>query len=293
MDPIIKFEDLTISYHPIAEEAVPLIHGISSQFSQNKITGIIGESGSGKSLTMKAVLDLLPERIQASFSQFQFKGKEIKKNRLKLPISMIFQDALSSLDPLRTVRFHLKEVIQRHSPEVKGADLEKLMIQSLDDVGIDRPAQRLNQYPHEMSGGMNQRINIAMALLTNPEVLIADEPTTALDVTTQKQILDLLVQKTQEQDLSVIFVTHDLGVVAEICHEVKVMYDGLILEEAPTQSFFQDPQHPYSKELIKAMPFGKNRERLYTMGDFELSEAEKKQGRLVQVSNNHKVLEVV
>lgn len=289
---IIEFSDLSVDFHRIGESSLELIHGISMQFPKGEITGIVGESGSGKSITMKAVLDLLTPSVKANFSELNFDGKSILpvKNRHKLPIAMIFQDPLTSLNPVRTIGFHLREVILRFEPHLRKHLVKEKMVAELDAVGIVNPEQCLSLFPHELSGGMRQRVMIAMALLKKPQLLIADEPTTALDVTIQAQILKLLKKRQQEENLSVILVTHDFSVIAEMCDTVKVMYKGHLIEEAPVREIFDNPKHPYTQELIKAIPTGKNRERLYTMDYAKIKIDQTATHKMVEISPHHSVL---
>lgn len=288
MTKIIDIENLTIHLNKKAMAKRELVHGISTHFSKNKITGVVGESGSGKSITMRSLMGLLPESLQAHYSSYQFDGQAVTGNLLKLPISMIFQDSMTSLNPLCKIDYHLLEVIDRYHPMDKDQAYQRV-IEELAAVGINHPEQVAKQFPFELSGGMRQRVMIALALLKDPQLLIADEPTTALDVTIQKQILDLIQKKQATQDLSVILVTHDLAVVAEVCDEVKVLFDGVIVEEGSVEDLFYRPAHPYTQELIKAIPRGVNGEELYSMTSFSLSEAEKA-GRLVEIEPGHRVL---
>lgn len=261
-----------------------LVKGIDIQVPQGKVVGIIGESGSGKSISMKSVMNILPDPVVASMERFYFQGKEVKEGE-RLPLAMIFQDPMTSLNPLRTISFHLAEIIFRNDEEITDQDAEELAISVLRQVGISEPEKRLNQYPFEFSGGMRQRILIAMALLANPLLLIADEPTTALDVTIQLQILSLLKKLQKEKDLSIILVSHDFGVIAGMCDYVKVMYKGRIVEEGTVEEIFYSPQHPYTQRLLKAADLDKDQEELET--DLLISE---EQGRFEQVSSTHRYL---
>lgn len=231
-----------------------LIKEINLMIPRGQVVGIVGESGSGKSLTMKSIMNLLPEQMAASFTSFIFDGQKLEKPK-KLPISMIFQDPMTSLNPLRTIGYHLVEVIRRQQKVSKKA-AQALAILELKKVGIPLAEKRIRQYPHELSGGMRQRVMIAMALLAQPQLLIADEPTTALDVTIQAQILALIQNLQQSEKLSVILVTHDLGVVAGMCDLVKVMYQGQIVEEGTVEEIFYDARHPYTKQLLEAARLG-------------------------------------
>jgi len=227
---IVSIKNLVVNRQAKREKlATPLVKGIDLTIPKGQVVGIIGESGSGKSLTMKASMGLLPDNLHSQFGQFLFEGKPVD-NPSDLPIAMIFQDPMTSLNPLRKIGYHLAEVIFRNDEEISDQDAEQLAVKVLTQVGIPEPKKRLNQYPFELSGGMRQRIMIAMALLAKPELLIADEPTTALDVIIQAQILSLLKQLQAETGLSIVLVSHDFGVIAGMCNLVKVMYQGQIVE---------------------------------------------------------------
>ncbi|MFJ8234959.1 ABC transporter ATP-binding protein [Ureibacillus sp. NPDC094379] len=271
--PILEVKDLRTSFYT-ERGKVTALHGINFQLREGEILGIVGESGCGKSVTSQSILRLYDEKYTAEYEgEINFQGE----NLLKLPmdqmqdirgndISMIFQDPLSSLNPVYTIGFQISESLILHQKLSKKEANEKV-IELLRLTGISAPEKRINQYPHELSGGMRQRVMIAMALACKPRVLIADEPTTALDVTIQAQILDLLLQLKDEYNMSVMFITHDLGVVAEICTRVVVMYLGQIVEEADVQSLFSKPLHPYTKGLMKSMPAidGERSEKLFVI----------------------------
>lgn len=249
---IVSIKNLVVNRQAKREKlATPLVKGIDLTIPKGQVVGIIGESGSGKSLTMKASMGLLPDNLHSQFGQFLFEGKPVD-NPSDLPIAMIFQDPMTSLNPLRKIGYHLAEVIFRNDEEISDQDAEQLAVKVLTQVGIPEPEKRLNQYPFELSGGMRQRIMIAMALLAKPELLIADEPTTALDVTIQAQILSLLKQLQAETGLSIVLVSHDFGVIAGMCNLVKVMYQGQIVEEGTVDDIFGNPQHAYTKQLLAA-----------------------------------------
>lgn len=287
---ILEIKNLNVFFKGIGLAEKQIINNFSTKFKRGEITGIVGESGSGKTITMKSIMNILPERMYHSCDELIFNGRRIEKAENIQEISMIFQDSLSSLNPLRTIEFHIEEVVKRFNPRISSKEMEELIIKELSIVGFDNPKRVLRSFPHELSGGMIQRIMIAMALLKKPRLLIADEPTTALDVTIQEQILKLIVNRKLEENLSVIFVTHDLPVVEQICDSVKVMFDGKLVEEGSVDDVFNNPQHLYTKELLKAIPIGKNRERLYTMSPYKLSEDEKNTFGMVTVSGNHRVL---
>ncbi|MDO4814305.1 MAG: ABC transporter ATP-binding protein [Gemella sp.] len=250
---ILEIENLSIKVDTTDKV---LVDNVSIKIPEASIVGIVGESGSGKSLTMMQVMNLLPENLKSEYSTFKYDGKEFTPED-KLPISMIFQDTMSSLNPLRTIGYHLFEVIEKYRKE-EIANKKELAITMLEKVGITNPELRLNQYPFELSGGMRQRVMIAMALVTQPKLLIADEPTTALDVTIQKQILSLIYKLQKEMGLTVVIVSHDLGVISALCDHVKVMYQGKLLEEASVDEIFSNPQHQYTKNLISLANFETN-----------------------------------
>ncbi len=241
-----------------------LIHDIQMTVPKGEIVGIVGESGSGKSITMKSLMHILPENVETANTSFLFNNRPVGSQE-RIPAAMIFQDPMTALNPLRTIGYHLVEVIRR-SEKMGKKEAEQLAAAELAKVGITMPEKRLRQYPHELSGGMRQRVMIAMALLAKPELLIADEPTTALDVTIQAQILSLIRRLQREEQLTVILVTHDFGVVAGMCQSIKVMYQGRIVEEGTTEEIFYDPRHDYTKNLLKAIPTGEKGKRLYSLG---------------------------
>ena len=258
---ILEIQGLQASYHHKKASQV-LLKDINLQIPEGQVVGVVGESGSGKSMTMKSILNILPENVEATYERFIFDG--IQQERPKaLPISMIFQDPMTSLNPLRRIGYHLVEVIRRNQ-KVSKKEAEKLAIAELEKVGISLPEKRMKQFPHELSGGMRQRVMIAMALLAQPRLLIADEPTTALDVTIQAQILRLIQTLQEQNNLSVILVTHDLGVVAGMCDQIKVMYQGRIVEEGTVDDIFYHAQHPYTKQLLLAAHLGDKDAKLTT-----------------------------
>lgn len=228
-----------------------LVKEVDVTVPQGKILGIVGESGSGKSLTMKSILGILPKDLTVQYDRMEFEGQAISEQK-RLPIAMIFQDPMTSLNPLRKIGYHLEEVVRRFQSNLSKEERQEKILDMLARVGISQPAIRLKQYPFEFSGGMRQRILIAMALLANPKVLIADEPTTALDVTIQAQILALLKELQTTLGLTVVIVSHDFGVIAGLCDQVKVMRKGQFVEEGTVEDIFDNPQHPYTQELLKA-----------------------------------------
>ena len=263
MTNIVELKNLTVNYKPNKEVDKQLIHGIDINFRKGHITGVVGESGSGKSILMRSIMSILPNNIFDKNDKFFFDEKEVKKGE-KLPISMIFQNPMTSLDPVRTIGFHLIEVIERFQNKSKE-DAKKLAIEQLEKVGILNAPLRMEQYPHELSGGMRQRILIAMALLANPKLLVADEPTTALDVTVQAQILSLIKKLQKETELSVALVSHDFGVIAGMCDYVYIMYRGRVVEKGNVEEIFSNAQHPYTKQLLAAARLENTNKELLTV----------------------------
>lgn len=247
----------TFSIHKTRVNAV---RGASIHVDDGDILAVVGESGSGKSVLMKSIMGLLPENAQVTADTLEYMGKNLlslsDEERRKMrgkDFAMIFQDPMTALNPLKRIGTHLTEVLIRHrGMNKKEARAEAVNV--LRKVGIPSPEKRLSQYPHEFSGGMRQRVLIAMALCANPKLLIADEPTTALDVTIQAQILRLLKQLQEEEGMSVVLITHDLGVVASLSNRIAVMYGGLIMEEGLTDEIFYAPKHPYTRALLHAIP---------------------------------------
>jgi oligopeptide transport system ATP-binding protein len=249
------------SHFKVEHGVVRAVDGVSFDVGRGEVVGLVGESGSGKSVTALSLLQLLPRphgRIVAG--SVQLGGQELLG--LREPemralrgqrIAMIFQDPMSSLNPYLSIGEQLAEVCEIHLGMPRKEAWQRA-VRSLGRVNIPDPDQRAHQYPHELSGGMRQRAMIAMALLCEPELLIADEPTTALDVTIQAQILELLLSLRRERGLSILLITHDLGVVATTCDRVLVMYAGRIVESAPTKAFFKAPHHPYSRALLDSVP---------------------------------------
>ncbi len=287
---ILAIDNLTVSFEKKDEPTQEIIHGIDLRIPKGEIVGIVGESGSGKSISMKGIMNILPDNAVLSYDQFSFDGvSRGTRKEERLPAAMIFQDPMTALNPLRTIGYHLVEVIQRQS-KVSKKVAEAAAIAELNKVGILLPEKRMTQYPHELSGGMRQRIMIAMALLAKPKLLIADEPTTALDVTIQAQILNLIRYLQKEEDLSVVLVTHDFGIVAGMCQSIKVMYNGEIVEEGTTDEIFYNPQHAYTKELLKAIPTGDKGERLYSLGNHHSDQETLEKGQMVNLTATHRVL---
>lgn len=287
---IVSIDNLKVSFEKRDEPIQEIIHGIDLHIPKGEIVGIVGESGSGKSISMKGIMNILPENAVLTYDGFSFDGVPQGEKPERIPAAMIFQDPMTALNPLRTIGYHLVEVVQRQR-KVSKKVAEAEAIAELTKVGILLPEKRLTQYPHELSGGMRQRIMIAMALLAKPKLLIADEPTTALDVTIQAQILNLIRHLQKEEELSVILVTHDFGIVAGMCQSIKVMYDGQIVEEGTTDEIFYSPQHPYTKDLLKAIPTGEKGERLYSLGNHHTHPKGDEQLEMVNMTPTHRVLQ--
>ncbi|MFO1445403.1 ABC transporter ATP-binding protein [Bacillus sp. Bva_UNVM-123] len=258
--PLLEVKELKTHFHT-ERGRVTAVDGISFHVSEGEILGVVGESGCGKSVMSQSIMRLFDEKYTAKYEgEISFKGENLlklsKSSMQKIrgnDISMIFQDPLSSLNPVYTIGDQIRESILLHQKVTKKEAYAKA-IEMLRLTGIPAPEKRVDEYPHQLSGGMQQRVMIAMALSCQPKLLIADEPTTALDVTIQAQILDLIVELNEQLGMGVIFITHDLGVVAEICTRVMVMYLGQVVEEADTDSLFSKPLHPYTKGLMKSIP---------------------------------------
>ena len=258
--PLLEIRNLQTSFFTDNGE-VKAVNGISYNLDHGKVLGIVGESGSGKSVSAYSILQILAQTGQImEGSSIKFDGEELvgaKESVLKTirgnKISIIFQDPMTSLNPTYTVGHQLMEAILLHTDRDKKQARERA-IEMLRLVGINEPEKRVDQYPHEFSGGMRQRVGIAMALACEPDILIADEPTTALDVTIQAQIIDLMIKLQKELGMAIIMITHDLGVIAQICDEVIVMYAGSICEQGTADEIFYNPKHEYTKGLLRSIP---------------------------------------
>ena len=265
--PILEIKDLRVTYETDIE-VVEAVNGISFQIEKGKTLGLVGETGAGKTTTALSILRLLPEttgRIKGG--EICFEGEDllhVDEEQMRVVrgnrISMVFQDPMSSLNPVYTVGDQIGEAIRLHRPELSNDAVEQRIDEILQLVGI--MPSRKHEYPHQFSGGMKQRVVIAMALCCEPELLIADEPTTALDVTIQAQILELINRLKKERRLSVIFITHDLGVVANMADRIAIMYAGKIVEYGTADDVFYDPRHPYTWALLSSMPDLETREKL-------------------------------
>ncbi|QSB08761.1 ABC transporter ATP-binding protein [Lysinibacillus fusiformis] len=256
---ILEVSDLKIGIQQNKKD-IAIVNGVSFQLEKGKTLGIVGESGCGKSMTSLSLMGLLPTGVNWQGGEVYIDQKQINKKSKKewrkirgKKISMIFQEPMSSLNPVYKVGSQIMEMIHSHE-KISRKEAHERAVDMLRLVGIPRPDKVVNEYPHQLSGGMRQRVMIAMALACGPEILIADEPTTALDVTIQAQILDLMKDIQEKLDMSIILITHDLGVVAEICERVIVMYAGEIVEEATVLDLFNQPLHPYTKGLLNSLP---------------------------------------
>ncbi|WP_338892607.1 ABC transporter ATP-binding protein [Aeromonas rivipollensis] len=259
--PILEVRDLEVEF-AVDDGKIKVLDGVSFQVAPGQTLGIVGESGCGKSVTSLAIMGLLPRpHGQVVAGSIRFQGEEllamapdqmykVRGNR----ISMIFQEPMTALNPVQTVGDQLMEVFSLHRPDFSKAQRREAAIAMLQKVGIPEPSQRFAVYPHNLSGGMRQRVMIAMALACEPDLLICDEPTTALDVTIQAQILDLMKALQAQTGMAIIFITHDLGVVAELCDEVVVMYAGRAVERADIFELFDHPRHPYTHGLMASIP---------------------------------------
>ncbi len=255
----LSINNLEVSFFTHAGE-VKAVRGISYSVNKGEILGIVGESGSGKSVSTSALMRMVAAPGEILAGQIQFDGKDIlslsEKEMTEIrgrDIGMVFQDPMTSLNPVYTVGNQIDEVLRKHT-DLNKSERKARIIELFELVGINQPEKRIKQYPHEFSGGMRQRVVIAMALACNPKLLIADEPTTALDVTIQAQIIELLKELKEKINITIIFITHDLGVIAEICDKVAVMYGGTIVEQGSLEDIFYRPRHPYTIGLLKSIP---------------------------------------
>ncbi len=265
---LLEIENLQVEI-PYGKMKVYPVSDVSFSLEEGEVLGIIGESGSGKSMAMKAIMGLLPEKAKASARKLQFQDLDLRNRTEKeyLPLrgsrmAMIFQDPMTALNPLIPIGEQLREIFERqrkkgrdsHAKDSHIKDSKERAIALLASVGIPNPEEKYKQYPHEFSGGMRQRVLIAMALSCSPALLIADEPTTALDVTLQAQILDLLLEGVKARNTSLILISHDLSLVKERCKRILILYGGKVMEEGTVEEIFQAPEHPYTKALLAAIP---------------------------------------
>jgi oligopeptide/dipeptide ABC transporter ATP-binding protein len=269
MTPLLKVENLRVEFGSPASPVV-VVDDVSFEIEAGGAVGIVGESGSGKSITSLSIMRLVPELCRISAGRVLFEGTDL----LKLPlagmpeirgrdIAMIFQEPMSSLNPVMTIGDQIGEAIKLHE-KMSHDERRARTVELLKLVGIPNPEGRLDAYPHQFSGGMRQRVMIAMAVACNPKLLIADEPTTALDVTIQAQVLELMLKIRQTLNTAVLLISHDLGVIAEVCERVIVMYAGKVVEDADVRSIFRNPSHPYTQGLLKSIPrLNEDQKRLY------------------------------
>ena len=260
MTEVLKVTDLKVGYQSEDNEPISIVNGVSLHLHKGETLGIVGESGCGKSMTSYSLLGLLPMGIHWQGGQIELNKQPIDVSSKKQwrsvrgkQISMIFQEPMSSLNPVHKIGSQIVEMIRNHEKISKKAAYEKA-VEILKLVGIPRPEKVVDEYPHQLSGGMRQRVMIAIALACSPEILIADEPTTALDVTIQAQILELMKNIQSNLGMSIVLITHDLGVIAEMCDRVVVMYAGEVVEEATVLDLFDRPKHPYTKGLLNSLP---------------------------------------
>ena len=257
---LLEVKNLKVSFN-VGKKKLTAVENVEFSLDKGKVIGIVGESGCGKSVTATSILRLVPPAVSIidEDSQILFDGEDLVKApeaRMREirgnEISMIFQEPMSSLNPVYRIGDQMLEMIRTHNKQISKKDALDQCVEMLKRVGIPSPEQRIREFPHQLSGGMRQRVMIAMALLCNPKLLIADEPTTALDVTIQAQILELLRQLRQELDLSYLFISHDLNVVYQLCDRVLVMKSGRIVEQGTVEEIFEHPQDPYTRQLLEA-----------------------------------------
>ncbi len=271
-DVVLSAEEIVIKFN-LRGKNLTAIRGCSLELHKGESLAIVGESGSGKSVFTKSFMGLLDSNGWIDSGSIIYKGNDIasyktEKDWLKIrgkEIAMVFQDPMTSLNPLKTIGKQVQEAVELHQG-FKGDEAKKLVLEILNDVGISEPEKRYKQYPHEFSGGMRQRVVIAIAVACRPNILICDEPTTALDVTIQAQILQLLKNMQKKYDLTIIYITHDLGVVANVADRIAVMYAGDIIEIGTSEEVFYNPQHPYTWALLSSLPqLGVKGEDLYSI----------------------------
>ncbi|MEW9677401.1 ABC transporter ATP-binding protein [Lentibacillus sp. L22] len=269
--PILEISGLKTSFFTDDGE-VPAVADVNFSIKPGEILGVVGESGCGKSVTSLSVMGLVPPPGKIIAGDIRFKNEELTKateRRMRQirgnEIAMIFQEPMTSLNPVFTIGSQLIEGIQLHK-QLSKKEAASRAVQMLEKVGMPRAKQLMKEYPHQLSGGMRQRVMIAMAMACEPELLIADEPTTALDVTIQAQILDLMKRLNEDSNTSILLITHDLGVVADVCDRIVVMYAGKVVEEGNVRTIFKNPQHPYTEGLIQSVPnMYVKKERLYSI----------------------------
>jgi len=254
-EPLLTVEDLHTVFHTEREE-IHAVDGVSFEIDEGETVGLVGESGSGKSVTARSILGLIDQPGAVEEGAIRFRGEDLTDDNWEAhrgDIAIVFQDPGSALNPVYTVGNQIREALKIHQ-NIRGSEARQRAIELLEDVGIPDAASRVGEYPHQLSGGMQQRAVIAMALACDPDLLVCDEPTTALDVTIQAQILDLLADLQREDDLAILFITHDMGVIEDATDRVNVIYAGEVVERAPTEVLFENPQHPYTKALLESIP---------------------------------------
>lgn len=268
---IVQIEDLQVSMMTV-NGMIHAVRGVNLEVKRGKVHGIVGESGCGKSMMVKSIMRLHDEKNTEyggsiclnGMNVLQMKTSELTQMRGS-DVAMIFQSPMTSLDPIMKAGEQISEMLRKKSG-MKKQEAKQKVLEMFERVGITPAEQRYNQYPYEMSGGLLQRVMIAMAMITNPKLLIADEPTTALDVTIQAQIIELMKEVKKNSDVSIIFITHDLGVIAEICDSISVMYAGKVVEDGSVLDLFDHPAHPYTKALLESNPHGEdNSEKMKTI----------------------------
>ncbi|SHH26192.1 ABC transporter ATP-binding protein [Halobaculum gomorrense] len=267
-DPLLAVENLTTVFNT-DKETIHAVDGVSFDVREGETVGVVGESGSGKSVTARSILGLVERPGVIESGSIRFRGDELTGDnwdRYRGDISIVFQDPINSMNPVYTVGNQIREALRIHQG-LRGQDAREEAIRLLEEVGIPDARRRVGEYPHQFSGGMRQRAVIAMALACDPDLLVCDEPTTALDVTIQAQILELLDELQREEDLAILFITHDMGVIEDTADRVNVMYAGEVVERAPVDQLFDSPAHPYTRGLLASIP-GQTAEsdRLPTIG---------------------------
>jgi oligopeptide/dipeptide ABC transporter ATP-binding protein len=257
---LLELQNVTTTFH-FGERTLVAVNNVSMQIREQEIVGIVGESGCGKSMTAFSILGIVPHPGRVESGHIIFNGKDLLSMRYRnmrrlrgSAISLVYQDPLSSLNPSFPVLWHFGEVLRAHGKRTSPRQTARIAVESLQKVKIPSPEDKIHQYPHQLSGGMRQRIVIALSLLLKPRIIIADEPTTALDVTTQKEIFNLIEWLKQEFSISFIVISHDLNLLGERCDRIYVMYSGQVVEAGSSEEIFQHPLHPYTQGLINSVP---------------------------------------